>query len=175
MSRRTNIDAGPLLAVAGALLLLVSLFLDWYEPGVSAWTVFELIDLLLAFSALVAILVSLELIRPELLRLGRVPAAERVLMTAGTVAFVLVASQLLNHPPAAQHEAVKLGAWLALGGSTLMLVGGIATIAWVSLRVTFDRRPAAATPPPPPPPAAPPPPPRPPREPGSTQETSELP
>ena len=40
MTRRTNIDAGPVLSVAGGLVLLVSLFLDWYEPGVSAWTVF---------------------------------------------------------------------------------------------------------------------------------------
>jgi hypothetical protein len=170
MSRRTNIDAGPLVAIAGALLLLVSLFLDWYEPGVSAWTVFEVIDLLLAFSALVAIVVSLELFRPELLPIGRVPAAERVLLTAGTVAFVLVASQLLNHPPAAQGAGVELGAWLAFGGAALMLVGGVATIAWVSLRVTVDRRPSTA--PPPPQPAAPPPPPPP--EPGGTTETQEL-
>jgi hypothetical protein len=132
---------------------------------VSAWTVFEVIDLLLAFSALVAILVSVELLTPELLPIRRVAWAERYLLTAGTVAFVLVASQLLNQPPAAQHEGVKLGAWLALGGSALMLVGGIATLAWVSLRVTFDRRPAApppAAPPPPPPPAPP------------TQETRDL-
>ena len=37
MSRRLNVDAGPLVTIAGSLLLLVSLFLDWYEPGVSAW------------------------------------------------------------------------------------------------------------------------------------------
>ena len=37
MMRRVNVDAGPLLTIGGSLLLFVSLFLDWYEPGVSAW------------------------------------------------------------------------------------------------------------------------------------------
>jgi hypothetical protein len=168
MSRRANVDAGPLLTIAGALLLLVSLFLDWYEPGVTAWTVFEVIDLLLALSALAAIVISVELIRP-----GLVPAvppirgAERVVVTAATVALVLVASQLLNHPPAAQDAGVETGAWLGLGGAALMFAGGVATIAWVSLRVTFDRRHPAAPPAPPAPPA--------PAEPSPTRETRELP
>ena len=89
------------------------------------------------------------------------PAAERFVLTAGTVALVLVASQLLNHPPAAQHEGVMYGAWLALGAAALMFAGGIATLALVSLRVTFDRRHSVAPPPPPP-------------APGETGETREL-
>jgi hypothetical protein len=164
MSRRVNVDAGPILVIAGALVLFVSLFLDWYEPGVSAWTVFEVIDLLLAVSALGAIVISLEMMVPGLLPLPRMAAAERIVMTAATVALVLVASQLLNHPPAAQHEGVMTGAWLALGGAALMVAGGIATMALISLRLTVDRRHPAAAPPPPPPPPAPP-----------TPETRELP
>ncbi|MFL5885916.1 MAG: hypothetical protein ACJ77M_12675 [Thermoleophilaceae bacterium] len=150
--RGANVDPGPVLAIAGGLLLLVSLFFDWYEPGISAWTAFEVIDLLLALSALGAIVFAVELMRPDLLPLVRVPAAERALVTAGTVTLVLVVSQLLNHPPAAQGAGVKLGAWLGLGGSALMFAGGIATIALVSLRVTVDRR-AHLPPPPSPPPA----------------------
>src|SRR3954447_7787963 len=166
MMRRTNIDAGPILALVGGLLLVVSLFLNWYEPGVSAWTVFEFVDLLLALSALSAVLISIELMVPQLLPIARVPAAERVLLTAGTVALVLVGSQLVNHPPAAQREAVDYGAWLALAGGALLFAGGLAPIAWVSVGVTSAHRqpPAAGPPPPPPPPPAPPP--RPPREPG---------
>ena len=154
MNRRLNLDAGPLLAIAGGLVLLVSLFLDWYEPGVSAWTVFEVIDVLLALCGLGAIVIAVELIVPGVMPLMRLPAAERILVTTGTVALVLVASQLLNHPPAAQGEGVKYGAWLGLGGALLMCAGGVATVAMVSLRVTVDRRthpPAAPTPPPPPP------------------------
>jgi hypothetical protein len=154
VSRRTSIDPGPLLAGAGGLLLFASLFFDWYEPGLSAWTVFEVIDLLLALSALGAIAMAVELMVPGLVPLVRVPAAERILVTAGTVALVLVVSQLINHPPAAQGEGVKLGAWLGLGGALLMFAGGVATVAMVSLRVTVDRRPhPPAAPPPPPPPA----------------------
>ena len=164
MTRRTNIDAGLVLSIVGALVLLVSLFLHWYEPGVSAWTVFEIIDLLLALSALVAFVSALQLMRPDLIPPARLPAAERLVVTAGTVALVLVASQLLNHPPAAQHEGVMYGAWLALGGAALMFAGGVATLALVSLRVTFYPRRGAAAPPPPPPPPAP----------GETGETREM-
>jgi hypothetical protein len=163
VTRRTNIDAGPILALLGGVLLLVSLFFDWYETGLSAWTVFEVIDLLLAFSALVAIVFAIELLRPGLVP---APRAERMLPTAGTVALVLVVSQLLDHPPAAQDLGPELGAWLALGGALVMFAGGIATLAWVSLRVTVDRRSHAA--------AAPPSPPPPPPEPGGTTETREL-
>ena len=46
MTRR--IEAGPVLVGLGALVLLVSLFLDWYEPDVTAWEAFEVLDLLLA-------------------------------------------------------------------------------------------------------------------------------
>jgi hypothetical protein len=136
-----------------------------------AWTAFEVIDLLLALSALAAVLTALRLLQLDPFPFLRLRRDEPYLVAAGIVAFVLVSSQLLNHPPAAQHEGVMLGAWLGLGGSVLMLAGGIATIAWVSLRVTFDRRPQ----PPPPPGRPPPPPPAPPREPGRTEETRELP
>jgi hypothetical protein len=126
------------------------LFLHWYEPGVSAWTVFEMIDLLLALCAFAAIVYAAELMRPGLLPATRPATAERIVLTAGTVALVLVSSQVLNHPPAAQHEGVMYGAWLALGAATLMFAGGVATLALVSLRVTVDRRNAGSPPPPPP-------------------------
>jgi hypothetical protein len=161
--RAANIDAGPLLSVVGGVVLLVSLFLHWYQPGISAWTAFEIIDLLLALSAVAAVLTALRLLQIDLFPFLPIRREEPYLVTAGIVAFVLVCSQLLNHPPAAQHEGVMFGAWLGLGGSALMLAGGIATIVWVSLRVTVDRRPQ--------PPA----PPRAPAEPGRTEETREIP
>ena len=34
MTRR--IEAGPVLVGLGAVLMLVSVFLDWYEPGITA-------------------------------------------------------------------------------------------------------------------------------------------
>jgi hypothetical protein len=153
VSRRTNIEVGPLLALVGGLVLLVSLFLHWYEPGTSAWNAFEVIDLLLALAAIAAIAGG---VSPRV--------DERLLVVAGAAAVVLVASQLINRPPAAQGAGLMFGAWFALAGAALMLLGGIATVAWaVSLRVSVDRRPPPASPPQ-----------ATPTQPGETQETREL-
>ena len=45
-----RINGGQALVVVAAIGLIVSLFLDWYAPGVSAWTAFEIVDLLLVVS-----------------------------------------------------------------------------------------------------------------------------
>jgi hypothetical protein len=108
------------LAGLGAVLLLVSLFLAWFDPGGSAWTVFEVIDLLLAALALAAVVAALD-------RIGIrwAPAVPLPLWIAGVLVFVLVGSQLINRPPAASGSDVDTGGWLALGGAALMLVGGL--------------------------------------------------
>jgi hypothetical protein len=134
MPRR--IDAGPLVAGIGAVVLLVSLFLDWYEPGLSAWTVFEALDLVLAGAAIATIAVAAG-------RLGwELPLRERALPLLGALAFVVVASQLIDRPPAVafnDHDP-ETGAWLALGGAGLMLAGGVLTVARISLSVAYAPR-----------------------------------
>jgi hypothetical protein len=134
MPRR--IDAGPLLAGVGALLLLISLSLDWYEPGLSPWTVFETLDLVLAAAAIATIAVVAARLRWEL------PVRDRALPILGALAFVVVASQLINHPPAVafdEHDP-ETGAWLALAGSALMLAGGVLSVAHISLSVSYTPR-----------------------------------
>ena len=138
-----RLDAGALVAAAGAVLLLVALFLDWYGDegdSVSAWTVFELIDLLLAAVALLAISTFLSRAGVE----RRLPDVS--LVALGLAALVLVVSQLLNHPPAVNGGELdtKTGAWLALAGAAVMLAGALMSIARVSFSV--ERR----EPPPPP-------------------------
>ena len=49
----------------GALILLISLFLDWYQPNVTAWEAFEVLDLLLAALAIAALVAAVGAIRPE--------------------------------------------------------------------------------------------------------------
>lgn len=170
MRTRANLEVGPLLALVGGVVLLVSLFLHWYTPGISAWNAFEVIDLLLALAALGAIFVSLRILQPNILPAVRARIDDGAILAAGVIALVLVASQLINRPPAASGSGIMFGGWLGLGGAALIVAGGIATAAWgVSLRVTVDRKPQR--PPPPPPPPAPP---RPPGR-GSTSETRELP
>ena len=47
-------DIGPLIVAVGSLVLLVSLFLDWYG-GETAWGAFEVADVLIAALALAAL------------------------------------------------------------------------------------------------------------------------
>lgn len=142
MPRR--VDAGAFVAALGGVLLLVSLFLDWFGDGgegVSAWTVFEIVDLLLAAIALLAISTFLSRAGVE----RRVPDVSLVLL--GGAAAVLVASQLINEPPLAQAaEDVErgTGAWLGLAGSAILLAGAVMSVARVSFSV--ERRTGAVQP-----------------------------
>ena len=128
---------GPLLAIPGALLLLVSLFLDWYEPGLDAWKVFEVLDLVLAAIALACVLAAAE-------RLGaRLPggrAVSRALPALGILALVIVASQAINHPPAAVGEDPDTGLWLALAGAALLALGAVLSTSRISLAVNVEGR-----------------------------------
>ena len=133
MSRRP-LDAGAAVAAGGAVLLLVSLFLDWYGDdghGYSAWTLFEVIDLLLAAIALVAISTFLSRSGIE----SRLPQAPLLLL--GAAAIVLTVSQLIDAPPAVALADfdIQTGAWLALAGSALLLAGAFMSVARVSFSV----------------------------------------
>jgi hypothetical protein len=141
-----RIDAGAIVAAVGAALLLVSLFLDWYGDdgeGFSAWTLFEVIDLLLAAIALLAISTFLSRAQIE----PRMPQAPLLLL--GGAALVLTASQLIDEPPAVALSNFELetGAWLALAGAALLLAGAFMSVARVSFNVE-RREPQPGTPPP---------------------------
>lgn len=131
-----------LLLAVGAILLAVSLFLDWFEPGLSAWTVFEVWDLVLAALALMALVAV-----ASRMQFGpRRP--DSWLLTPALVAPVVVVASLLNHPPAAQgiDQDPMIGIWLALGGSLLMALGALAAIARISVALEHPAAPAAARP-----------------------------
>ena len=152
MSRR-RLDAGAMVAALGAVLLLVSLFLDWYgngDEGVSAWTVFETLDLVLAAIALLSI--STFLSRTGLER--RLPDVPLVLLAGA--ALVIVFSQLVNDPPrvAGLDPQLEIGAWLGLAGTAIMLAGALMSVARVSLNVSVEHREPRPVDEPSPPPAA---------------------
>jgi hypothetical protein len=127
MSRRGRIEFGPLAAAAGAVLLLVSLFLVWYGGGVTAWEAFEVLDLVLAALALISIAHAAEALGvPIPVQVER----REALAICGVFAVVLVLSQVLNHPPAAVGRDAQTGQWLGLAGAGLMLVGGGLSLAW---------------------------------------------
>jgi hypothetical protein len=155
MPRR--IDLGDALAALGALLLLVALFLEWFG-GANAWEAFELLDLVLALMAL-TVLAAIGGVFDWL--------GTRLLAPLGALLLALVAVQLIEPPPLFGEEDLGTGAWLALAGAGLVLLGGALRVASVSVTVSVggkdarqrveavDRRQAAA---PPVPPTAPPPP-----------------
>lgn len=158
MTRR--IDAGPLLALLGAALLLVSLFLEWYEPGLGAWEVFEVLDLLLAALAVLAIAIALSMMgAPWDLDSRWLPW-----IAAAALAIVVIAA-LIDPPPVIGDEAERsVGAWLAFAGAAVLAAGALLAFARVSFSLSFEardrrRRVAAVdareeTAPPPAPPAA---------------------
>jgi len=133
MTRR--LEAGPLLVTLGALLLLVSLFLDWFSGEVTAWEAFEVWDVLLFVLALGSIVAGLGLTTQDVDLVDR-----RFLPAAVTAVAAIVASQILDPPPAAAGQDPDTGAWLALGSALVMCVGAVLTFGRVHLAFTVEGR-----------------------------------
>jgi hypothetical protein len=145
-----RIDARPVLTVIGGAVLLVSLFMTWYEipavpPAVAdteignAWAVFESLDLVLAGTAILSIYVAYEQVTGR----GRLGAGWSLVL--GLLALVVVASQLLDAPPSVAQGEPAIGAWFALGGAAAMVVGGVLSTAHVSLALELDSSSSSST------------------------------
>jgi hypothetical protein len=132
MTRR--IEAGPVLVGLGALVLLISLFLDWYQPAVTAWDAFEVIDLLLAALGVAALVGAAGAIRPD------ATVIERHWLPAIVAAItIIVVAQILDPPPAVDGD-LETGAWLALGAAIVMCIGTVLTLGRVSFALTVEGR-----------------------------------
>jgi hypothetical protein len=133
--RQTQLAVGPLVAAVGAVLLIVSLFLDWYE-GITGFTVFEFIDLLLVLLALATIASlagGLGLVRPA-------PSPAISLAVALFTIFVVL-TQIINDPPAVvgpQGPDQDIGIWLGLSGAALMVAGAV--LGYASISLSFEPR-----------------------------------
>jgi hypothetical protein len=131
LSRAAREDPGAGLVGLGALLLFISLFLNWYEPGRSAWTVFEVWDLVLAVLSVVALVGAAG-------HLGIVHRRPDSWLTGPAAAgFLIVVVSLLNHPPAATGAAPMFGLWLALVACIVMLIGVAMSVARVSVAINL--------------------------------------
>jgi hypothetical protein len=125
------------------VLLLVSLFLNWWD-GVTAFTAFEVLDLVLAGLALMAAFSLAEAAGarlPSAMALGAALA-----LPIGMLAVLIVFSQIVNDPPAiaGSDRGHDLGIWLALGGALLILAGSLLSVARISLALDMERRERAA-------------------------------
>jgi hypothetical protein len=128
-----RIQVGPILVALGAIVLLVSLFLDWYGP-LTAWEVFELVDVLLAVLALAGLAAAVGTVAPDLAYLER-----RWLPAIAVAAAVLIAAQL-DPPPAAAGETASTGAWLAFAAALVMVVGAVLSLGRLSVAVSLEGR-----------------------------------
>src|SRR4051794_13614951 len=127
-------DIGPLIVALAALVLLVSLFLDWYGDQ-SAWDAFELADVVLAGLALAALVTAAGLVADTLAFVDRrwLPAL------AGAAALIVIA-QLLSPPPTVGGADPQEGAWLAFAAALVMVAGTVVTMARVSFSVAIEGR-----------------------------------
>jgi prepilin signal peptidase PulO-like enzyme (type II secretory pathway) len=119
---------GELLATAGAVCLIISLTLPWYENAegkLSAWSTFGPAVVLLMLAAIAALALLLATITERTPALPVVAAVWGVLF--GLIAVVAALVRVLERPDHA--TSLCAGTWLALVGAVAILLG-----AWQSIR-----------------------------------------
>jgi peptidoglycan/LPS O-acetylase OafA/YrhL len=135
-----SLEAGVLLIGAGAILLFVSLFLEWYQPGADVWEVFEAWDLVLALLATGALVASAS-------RLGfGPPRPASWLLGPAVAALVIVVFAILDPPPATLGFGGDIGAglWLALASAVIMTAGAVLCVARITVAIAAAPDPAVA-------------------------------
>lgn len=137
-----RVNAAGAIAALGAVALLVGLSLDWFEPQVSGWSAFEIVDLVLAA---IAIGVVIAIFTASVERPAGDPSRRWLPLVAGA-ALVLVLASMVNPPPAAADRSLQTGAWVSLAGALILTVGTVLATTSVSVVVTMrplDREPPA--------------------------------
>ncbi len=127
-----SIEAGMLLIAAGAILLFVSLFLEWYQPGIDAWEIFEVWDLVLAVLAVVALVAVAS-------RLGFGPPRPASWLLGPALAALVIVLYLLINPPPLTPDIdgdPATGLWLALASAVLMTAGAVLSVARISVAIS---------------------------------------
>jgi hypothetical protein len=130
-------DIGPFVIALGALVLLVSLFLTWFDGALvlNAWEAFEITDLLLAGLAIAALMAAVGLLTPEVDYVDR-----RFVPWIVGAAFVLVANQVIRPPVGFRNADLSTGAWLAFAAAIVMVLGAVLSLTKVSFAVAVEGR-----------------------------------
>jgi hypothetical protein len=129
-----RIDIGPLIIAVGSLVLLVSLFLDWYGDQ-TAWAAFEVADVLIAALAVAALAAAAGLIAAELAFVDR-----RWLPGLVLALTVLVVAEILSPPPTVGGADPQTGAWIAFASVLVMLTGTVLSMGRVSFSFAIEGR-----------------------------------
>jgi hypothetical protein len=146
--RLRRLRIGELLALSGALCVILSLFLPWYERAsgtLSAWQTFGPATVLLLAAAAAALGLAASTVAE---RSTALPVAAAVWSTLlAILALIAAVVRLFERPDHA--SSLGAGAWLALAGAAAMLAGS-----WQSMRDERAGSYGPAEPPrrPPPPP-----------------------
>jgi hypothetical protein len=130
-------DIGPFVLALGALALLVSLFLAWFDGALvlNAWEAFEITDLLLAGLAIAAFVAALGLLTPSVDYVDR-----RFVPWLVGAAFVLVANQLIRPQVGLDQADIGTGAWIAFASTIVMVLGAVLSLTKVSFAVAVEGR-----------------------------------
>ncbi len=143
-----RLRSGELLALVGAILVIVSLTEPWYENAftkLSVWETFGPAVALLIAAAAAALALVLSTVTE---RSTALPVAAAVWSTLfGMLAVICALVRLLERPDHATR--VCAGAWIAFAGAVLILAGS-----WQSMRDERKSLYEPAEPPPLPPPPA---------------------
>jgi hypothetical protein len=146
-----RLRAGELIAAAGAVVLLVSLFADWFGGGESGWSSLGWVTLAVAVAAMAAagwLVFATATVRP----VTQIVAADVLAAVVGPIALVVLAVRTaIAQPGANAVTSVEPAAYIGLAGALLLAVG-----AWWSLRDERTDAPESAYVPPAPRPAPPP-------------------
>lgn len=123
-----RVRAGELLAFAGAVCVIVSLFEPWYESAsgrLDAWTTFGPAVVLLMVAAGAALVLLFGTLTERSTALPVSAAVWSVLF--GLIAVIAALVRVLERPDHA--TSLCAGAWLALAGAVAIFLG-----AWQSMR-----------------------------------------
>lgn len=113
-----RLSAGEWIAATAGIVLLVSLFLTWYDPGVSGWEAYSVTDVILALAALLAIASWAAGAGDRTHPTAVAPLS--LALPVALVAAVLVLYRTVD-PPGGLDRA--LGAWLGLAAVVGILAG----------------------------------------------------
>jgi uncharacterized membrane protein HdeD (DUF308 family) len=123
-----RLRSGELVALAGAIAVIVALTQPWYENAqgrLDAWDTFGPAVALLMLAALGALLLALATVTE---RSTALPVAAAVWSTLfGAIAVIAAVVRVLERPEHA--SALCAGTWLALAGAVAILAGS-----WQSMR-----------------------------------------
>jgi hypothetical protein len=126
-----RLRVGEWLAALAGVGLIASLSLDWYgvrgrEAALSGWAAFDVIDVLLALVAGVAIALAVAQVARD--RPALPVGAAVVTVTFGLLAILLVLYRIVNEPGPDEFVELRAGAYVGLLAAAAIVAGG-----WLSL------------------------------------------